>query len=130
MIKKLELLILVPVLVAFLVGLKVAYGLPTTMEEVQNEERKHQAARSELESYIFNHNISLELSGVNKTALNISAGWRPIEELTQYMTTELLEVAVTEHMQRCEGKNEGDRINYTISNTDIHIEFPNRSGIC
>ncbi|MGA8565838.1 MAG: hypothetical protein WB587_13905 [Nitrososphaeraceae archaeon] len=44
--------------------------------------------------------------------------------------TELLEVAVTEHMQRCEGKNEGDRINYTISNTDIHIEFPNRSGIC
>ena len=34
-----------------------------------------------------------------------------------------------EHMQRC-GKNEGDKINYTISNTDIDIQFPNRSGIC
>jgi hypothetical protein len=46
------------------------------------------------------------------------------------MTTELLGIAVREHMQRCEGKNEGDKINYTISNTDIDIQFLNRSGIC
>jgi len=125
-----EIISLSAFLVIFLLSLKVVYGLPTTLEEVQNEVRKHQADRSQLVSYIFNHNISLELSGVNKTALNISAGWTPIEGLTQYMSTELLKVAVTEHMQRCEGKNGGDRINYTISNTDIDIKFPNRSGIC
>jgi hypothetical protein len=52
MIKKLELLILVPVLVAFLVGLKVAFGQPHTLEEAQTEQRELQTDRSPLESYI------------------------------------------------------------------------------
>ena len=48
MIKKLELLILVPVLVAFLVGLKVAYGQPHTLEEAQTEQREYTNRQVEL----------------------------------------------------------------------------------
>jgi hypothetical protein len=129
LIKKLELVILVSVLVAFLLGLKVAYGsLPTTLEEVQTEETESQTDRSQLESYIVNHNISLGLNNANKTALNISADWIPLERFIQYAGTDLLQITVREHMQRCGVENDGDMINYTISNSDI--EFPNRSGIC
>lgn len=129
MIKKLELVILVSVLVAFLLGLKVAYGgLPTTLEEVQNEERELPTDRSQLESYIVNHNISIEVNDENKTAFNISTDWIPLEKLMQFAGTDLLQITVREHMQRCGIENDGDMINYTISNSDI--EFPNRSGIC
>jgi hypothetical protein len=120
---------LVSVLIAFLVDLKVAYGsLPTTLEEVQNEERELQTDRSQFELYIVNHNISIGLSDENKTAFNLSADWIPLERLMRYGSTELLGISVREHKQRCGVENEGDMINYTISNSDIH--FPNRRGIC
>ena len=128
MIEKLELLVLVSVLVAVLVGVKVAFGLPTTLEEVQREVRESQSDRSQLESYVYNHNISIGLNNINKIALNLSADWIPLEGLTQFMTTKLLGITVREHMQRCGVENVGDMINYTISNSDV--EFPNRSGIC
>ena len=113
----------------FLLSVKVVYGLPTTLEEVQNEVREHQADRSQLESYIFDHNISIGLNDKDKIAFNVSSDWFPLEKLTQFAGTDLLELAVREHMQRCGVGNQGDTINYTIS-TDIDIEFPNRSGIC
>ena len=124
-----EITILSAVLLIILLSVKVVYGLPTTLEEVQNEVRKSQTDRSQLESYIFNHNISIGLSDENKTAFNVSADWIPLEKLMQYAQTELLQVTVREHMQRCGVENEGDMINYTISNQP-DIEFPNRSGIC
>jgi len=124
-----EITILGAVLLIIILSVKVAYGLPTTLEEVQNEERELQTHRSQLESYIVNHNISLGLSDENKTSLNVSANWVPLANLMQYGGTELLELAVREHEQRCHLGNEGDMINYTIS-TNIDIEFPNRSGIC
>lgn len=109
--------------------MKVVYGsLPTTLEEVLNEQRELQTDRSQFESYIVNHNISIGLSDDNKTAFNISADWIPLDRLMQYGSTELLGVTVREHMQRCGVENEGDMINYTISNSDV--EFPKRSGIC
>ena len=52
-----EIMILSAVLLIILLSVKVVYGLPTTLEEVQNEEGKSQTDRSQLESYIFNHNI-------------------------------------------------------------------------
>ena len=109
--------------------MKVVYGLPTTLEEVQNEVGKSQTDRSQLESYIFNHNISIGLSDENKTAFNVSADWIPLEKLVQFANTELLQITVREHKQRCDVGNEGNMINYTISNQP-DIEFPNRSGIC
>ena len=124
-----EIMILSAVLLIVLLSVKVVYGLPTTLEEVQNEERELQTDRSQLESYIFNHNINIELNDVNKTALNVSADWIPLERLMQYARTELLQITVREHMQRCGVENKGDMINYTISNQP-DIEFPNRSGIC
>ena len=96
-----EIMILSAVLLIFLLSVKVVYGLPTTLEEVQNEERQLQTHRSQLESYIVNHNISIGLSDENKTALNVSADWIPLENLIQYARTELLELTVKEHMQRC-----------------------------
>lgn len=123
-----EIMILSAVLLIILLSVKVVYGIPTTLEEVQNEERELQTDRSQLESYIVNHNIRIGLSDENKTAFNVSANWIPLENLMQYGSTELLGVTVREHMQRCGVENEGDMINYTISNTDI--QFPNRSGIC
>lgn len=99
------------------------------LEEAQNVEKQLQTDRSELELYIFNHNINIKLNNVNKTALNISADWIPLERLMQYARTELLQITVSEHMQRCGVENKGDMINYTISNQP-DIEFPNRSGIC
>ena len=110
------------------VSVKVVYGLPTTLEEAQNAEKESQTDRSRLESYIFDHNISIELNNVNKTELNISGGWIPLERLMQYARTELLQIAVREHMQRCGVENQGDMINYTIANSKV--EFPNRRGIC
>jgi hypothetical protein len=124
-----EIMILSAVLLIVLLSVKVVYGLPTTLEEVQNEEGKSQTDRSQLESYIFNHHISIELNNVNKTALNISADWIPLERLMQYARTELLQITVREHEKRCGVENKGDMINYTISNQP-DIEFPNRSGIC
>lgn len=126
-----EIMILSAVLVIYLLSVKVVYGgLPTTLEEVQNEVQKSQTDRSQLESYIFNHNISIGLSDENKTAYNVSADWIPLEKLVQFAGTELLELTVREHKQRCDVGNAGNMINYTISTTDIDIEFPNRSGIC
>ena len=123
-------MILSAVLLIGLLSVKVVYGgLPTTLEEVQNEEKQLQTDRSQLELYIFNHNINIELNNVNKTALNTSADWIPLERLMQYARTELLQITVREHMQRCGVENKGDMINYTISNQP-DIEFPNRSGIC
>ena len=124
-----EIMILSAVLLIVLLSVKVVYGLPTTLEEVQNEEGKSQTDRSQLESYIFNHNISIGLSDENKTAFNVSADWIPLEKLVQFANTELLQITVSEHKQRCDVDNEGDMINYTISNQP-DIEFPNRSGIC
>ena len=124
-----EIMILSAVLLIGLLSVKVVYGLPTTLEEVQNEEKQLQTDRSQLELYIFNHNINIELNNVNKTALNISSDWIPLEKLMQYARTELLQITVREHMQRCGVENKGDMINYTISNQP-DIEFPNRSGIC
>ncbi|MGC2431940.1 MAG: hypothetical protein WA393_12955 [Nitrososphaeraceae archaeon] len=124
-----EIMILSVVLLIVLLSVKVVYGLPTTLEEVQNEEGKSQTDRSQLESYIFNHNISIGLSDENKTAFNASADWIPLEKLVQFANTELLQITVREHMQRCGVENKGDMINYTISNQP-DIEFPNRSGIC
>lgn len=124
-----EIMILSAVLLIVLLSVKVVYGLPTTLEEVQNEEGKSQTDRSQLESYIFNHNISIGLSDENKTAFNVSADWIPLEKLVQFANTELLQITVREHMQRCGVENKGDMINYTISNQP-DIEFPNRSGIC
>jgi hypothetical protein len=128
MIKKLELVIFVSVLFIILLSVKVVYGIPTTLEEVENEERELQTDRSQLESYIINHNISIGLSDENKTAFNISADWIPLDNLMQFAGTDLLQITVTEHQQRCGAEKEGNRINYTISNTDI--QFPNRSGVC
>ena len=128
MIKKLELVIFVSVLLIILLSVKVVYGIPTTLEEVENEERELQTDRSQLESYIINHNISIGLSDENKTAFNISADWIPLDNLMQFAGTDLLQITVTEHQQRCGAEKEGNRINYTISNTDI--QFPNRSGVC
>jgi hypothetical protein len=122
-----EIMILSAVLL-IVVSVKVVYGLPTTLEEAQNEEKESQTDRSQLESYIFDHNISIELNNVNKTALNISGDWVPLERLMQYASTELLQIAVREHMQRCGVENQGDTINYTIANSKV--EFPNRRGIC
>jgi len=122
-----EIMILSAVLLT-VVSVKVVYGLPTTLEEAQNEEKESQTDRSQLESYIFDHNISIDLNNVNKTALNISADWIPLERLMQYARTELLQIAVSEHMQRCGVENKGAMINYTISNSEV--EFPNRHGIC
>ena len=124
-----EIMILSAVLLIVLLSVKVVYGLSTTLEEVQNEEGKSQTDRSQLESYIFNHNISIGLSDENKTAFNVSADWIPLEKLVQFANTELLQITVREHMQRCGVENKGDMINYTISNQP-DIEFPNRSGIC
>lgn len=124
-----EITILSAVFLIILLSVKVVYGLPTTLEEVQNEEGKSQTDRSQLESYIFNHNISIGLSDENKTAFNVSADWIPLEKLVQFANTELLQITVREHMQRCGVENKGDMINYTISNQP-DIEFPNRSGIC
>jgi hypothetical protein len=124
-----ETIILSAVLVIFLFSLKVVYGgIPTTLEEVQNEEAKSQTDRTQLESYIVNHNISMKINEENRTALNLSSDWIPLENLMQYAETDLLQVSVREHMQRCGAENEGNKINYTISNTDI--QFPIRSGIC
>ena len=90
-------------LVIYLLSVKVVYGgLPTTLEEVQNEVQKSQTNRSQLESYIFNHNISIGLSDENKTAYNVSADWIPLEKLVQFAGTELLELTVREHKQRCD----------------------------
>ena len=122
-----EIMILSAVLLT-IVSVKVVYGLPTTLEEAQNAEKESQTDRSQLESYIFDHNISIDLNNVNKTALNISADWIPLERLMQYARTELLQIAVSEHMQRCGVENKGEMINYTISNSEV--EFPNRHGIC
>ena len=124
-----EIMILSAVLLIVLLSVKVVYGLPTTLEEVQNEEKQLQTERSQLESYIFNHHISIELNNVNKTAFNVSADWIPLERLMQYARTELLQITVREHEKRCGVENKGDMINYTISNQP-DIEFPNRSGIC
>jgi hypothetical protein len=124
-----EITILSAVFLIILLSVKVVYGLPTTLEEVQNEEGKSQTDRSQLESYIFNHNISIGLSDENKTAFNVSADWIPLEKLVQFANTELLQITVREHKQRCDVGNEGNMINYTISNQP-DIEFPNRSGIC
>jgi hypothetical protein len=123
-----EIMILSAVLLIILPSVKVVFGIPTTLEEVQNEERELQTDRSQFESYIVNHNISIGLSDENKTAFNVSADWIPLERLMQYGSTELLGISVREHMQRCGVEKEGDMINYTISNSDI--QFPNRSGIC
>ena len=123
-----EIMILSAVLSIVLLSVKVVYGLPTTLEEAQNAEKQLQTDRSLLELYIFNHNINIQLNNVNKTALNISADWVPLERLMQYARTELLQITVREHMQRCGIENKGDMINYTISNSVV--EFPNRSGIC
>jgi hypothetical protein len=124
-----EIMILSVVFLIILLSVKVVYGLPTTLEEVQNEVRQFQTERDQLESYIVNHNISIGLSDENKTAFNVSADWLPLENLIQYAGTELLDLTVREHKQRCDVGNKGDMINYTIS-TNIDIEFPNRSGIC
>ena len=125
-----EIMILSAVLLIVLPSVKVVYGvgIPTTLEDVQNAERKLQTDRSQLESYIINHNISIGLSDENKTAFNLSADWIPLDNLMQFATTDLLQITVSEHQQRCGAESEGDRINYTISNTDI--QFPNRTGIC
>ena len=123
-----EIMILSVVFLIILLSVKVVYGLPTTLEEAQNAEKESQTDRSQLESYIFDHNISIDLNNVNKTALNISADWIPLERLMQYASTELLQIAVSEHMQRCGVENKGEMINYTISNSEV--EFPNRLGIC
>lgn len=122
-----EIMILSAVLL-IVVSVRVVYGLPTTLEEAQNEEKELQTDRAPLESYIFSHNISLDLNNVNKTALNVSAHWIPLERLMQYASTELLQIAVREHMQRCGVENKGEMINYTISNSKV--EFPTRRGIC
>lgn len=123
-----EIRILSALLLIALPSVKVVYGIPTTLEEVENEERELQTDRSQLESYIINHNISLGLSDEDKTAFNISADWIPLDNLMQFAGTDLLQIAVTEHQERCGAGKDGNRINYTISNTDI--QFPNRSGIC
>ena len=88
MITNKEIVILSAVLGIFLLSLKVVYGLPTTLEEVQNEVEKSQTDRSQLESYIFNHNISIGLSEENKTAFNLSTDWIPLEKLMQFASTE------------------------------------------
>jgi hypothetical protein len=109
-----------------MLGLSMRKGLSMSN---QNEERQFEPHRSHLESYILNHNISIGFSDENKTGFNVSAGWKPLENLMQYAGTELLELTVKEHKRRCDVGNKRDMINYTIS-TNIDIEFPNRSGIC
>ena len=54
-----------------MLGLSMRKGLSMSN---QNEERQFEPHRSNLESYILNHNISIGFSDENKTGFNVSAG--------------------------------------------------------
>ena len=82
-----EIMILSAVLLVSLLSVKVVYGvgIPTTLEDVQNAEREFQTDRSQLESYIVNHNISLGLSNKDKNEFNISADWIPLDKVSNLL---------------------------------------------
>ncbi|HEY7109849.1 MAG TPA: hypothetical protein VH415_10495 [Nitrososphaeraceae archaeon] len=126
-----EIMTLCAVLVMiFLLSLKVVYGIgiPATQEDAENAERDSQTGRSQLESYIVNHNISIRLNDETKNEFHISADSIPLEKVMQFADTYLLQITVAEHQQRCEAGDKVGRINYTISNSVV--QFPNRTGIC
>jgi hypothetical protein len=111
---KLELIFLFSVVCVVLAGFnfKLAYGLAGSLEELQNEVNNGTRYRTELETYLLEHNMSKsEETGTGLPTTPAYEIWVPLQyELIIAQETALLESIVKEHMELCkkpfDGKSE------------------------
>jgi len=86
------------------------YGIAGSLEELENEVTGSDEYRTELESYIALHNITIGLNRDDGRFAGFAEGamWVPIKDMKDMkFETNQYELIVTKHMQKCETVSKG-----------------------
>jgi hypothetical protein len=98
---KILFLIAIPVLLILALTSQSVYSA-SSLEELAQEAASDTAYRTELENYIFSHNITIAVESLPDKQGYINSN------NVQYFDTETLELVVKFHMQQCATQNKGD----------------------